>query len=366
MIKLANATKKYGGVAAVDSLSLEVNKGDVCVLIGPSGCGKSTVIKLINRMLEPTSGSIYIDGKNVNSFKPEILRRQIGYVIQSTGLFPHMTVGENVAVVPVLLAWDKNKIAVRVDELLQLIGLEPEKYKNKYPHELSGGEAQRVGVARALAADPKILLMDEPFGAVDPLNKEKLHAEFVRIQKELKKTVVFVTHFIDEAIRLADRIAVMKSGKLVQYDTPENLLAYPANEFIHDFIGADRSLKRLLRFYAKHFMKPANSSNVSTGLDRTRAGFDREGFIWMVGVDGKLLGWTDTGRALSSPTVEEAIAASNPAELAVKPEATLEVALSKMLGLGLKRVAVVDEDFKLLGEVRLEDIEKVTHNGESA
>ncbi len=220
MIRLEHVTRYYGGTLAVDDLSLEVVTGEVCIVIGPSGCGKTTTLRMINRLIEPTSGRIFIDGQDVSRIKPERLRQSIGYAIQSVGLFPHMTVAANIAVVPELLHWEKSRTARRVAELLILVGLEPAEYSPKYPHQLSGGEAQRVGVARALAADPPILLMDEPFGAVDPLTREKLQAEFARIQQALQKTVIFVTHDLDEAVRLADRIAIMESGRLVQYDTP--------------------------------------------------------------------------------------------------------------------------------------------------
>ena len=233
VIRLENIVKRYGDTVAVDDLSIEVGKGEVCVLIGPSGCGKTTTLRMINRLIQPTSGHIFINGKDTTEIKPELLRRSIGYAIQSVGLFPHMTVAANIAVVPELLHWEKSPIASRVEELLKLVNLDPAEYAHKFPNQLSGGEAQRIGVARALAADPPILLMDEPFGAVDPLTRERLQAQFVRIQQELKKTVIMVTHDLDEAIRLADRIAIMESGRLVQYDTPELILSkYPTITFV--------------------------------------------------------------------------------------------------------------------------------------
>lgn len=323
MIKLENVTKKYDSTVALDSFSLDIHEGDVCVLVGPSGCGKSTSLKMINRMLEPTDGSIFVMGRNVTDFQPEILRRQMGYVIQSIGLFPHMTVAENVGLVPGLLEWDRKKIALRVKELVSLVGLEPEQYLEKYPRELSGGEAQRVGVARALAADPDILLMDEPFGAVDPINRDNLHTQFIKIQRELKKTVVFVTHYIDEAIRLADRIAVMKAGRLVQYDTPEKILSAPSDSFVRDFVGADRTLKLLQRFFVRSLMRPAVSTSGTEGMD----------------ID-------------------------NLEELTVKQDDSLEEALSKMLGSRLKKMTVADDNQKVMGEVWLEDIEKVAYKGD--
>lgn len=246
-IELNRITKNYGSKTAVQEISFKANEGEVCILIGPSGCGKSTTLKMINRMIEPTSGRIAIDGKDIRDFRPELLRRKIGYVIQSIGLFPHMSVARNISVVPRLLKWEKEKIDRRTVELLQLIGLDADEFMHKYPDELSGGEAQRVGVARALAADPPILLMDEPFGALDPLNREILQAEFAKIQRKLKKTAIFVTHDLEEAIRLADRIILMKDGRIVQDDTPETMLSHPSNSFVRNFVGGDRMLKKLAR-----------------------------------------------------------------------------------------------------------------------
>ena len=247
MIRFDNVTKVYEGAAkpAVDSLTLEIPDGETVVLIGPSGCGKSTTLRMINRLIEPDSGTVTEDGRDIATLQPEELRRHMGYAIQGVGLFPHWTVAQNVGIVPDLLGWDAVRIADRTRQLLELVGLDPATYATKYPDELSGGEAQRVGVARALAADPPVLLMDEPFGAVDPLTRERLQAEFSEIQARLKKTVVFVTHDIDEAVRLGDRIAIMREGRLVQYDVPERVLAYPADEFVAGFVGAERALKRL-------------------------------------------------------------------------------------------------------------------------
>lgn len=246
MIRLENVSKSYGdGKIAVRDLSLEVPDGEVVALIGPSGCGKSTTMRMVNRLIEADSGTITVDGREVHAFRPEELRRHIGYAIQGVGLFPHWTVRQNISVVPGLLKWERDRIEARVLELLALVGLDPEVYAGKYPAELSGGEAQRVGVARALAADPPVLLMDEPFGAVDPLTRDRLQVEFLRIQNALKKTVLFVTHDMDEAVKIGDRIAVMRDGHLVQEDTPERILAYPADEFVGGFVGNERALKRL-------------------------------------------------------------------------------------------------------------------------
>ena len=247
MITLDRLTKTFGASAqsAVDGLSLTINAGEICVLIGPSGCGKTTTMRMINRMVEPDSGRIEVGGRNVTQIDAVELRRSIGYVIQQVGLFPHMTIGENIATVPKMLGWDAPRIARRVDELLALVGMEPGLYRDRFPRELSGGQKQRVGVARALAADPPVMLMDEPFGAIDPITRTRLQDEFLRILRELGKTIVFVTHDIDEAIRMGSRIAILRAGKVVQYDTPERILAHPADAFVEAFVGGDRSLKRL-------------------------------------------------------------------------------------------------------------------------
>lgn len=250
MIELKEATKIYPGQTspAVDNLTLTIQKGETCVFVGPSGCGKSTTLRMINRMIEPTSGTILVDGRNVREINPDKLRMGIGYVIQQIGLLPHRTVAENIAIVPRLFGWPKDKIARRVDELLELIGLDPEVTRNKFPTQLSGGQMQRVGVARAMAADPPVMLMDEPFGAVDPIARNHLQDEFLRLQKEMRKTVCFVTHDINEAIKMGDKIAIFNKGQLVQYGTPHEILTRPANDFVNDFIGYDRVVKMLSLF----------------------------------------------------------------------------------------------------------------------
>jgi osmoprotectant transport system ATP-binding protein len=247
MISLHEVTKQYpDGTVAVHDLTLEVGEGKICALVGPSGCGKTTTMRMINRLIEPTSGRILVAGDDVGSLDVQQLRRRIGYVIQNAGLFPHYTVRRNVATVCRLLGWDKAKTAARVDEMLELVDLEPGTFGDRYPHQLSGGQRQRVGVARALAADPPVMLMDEPFGAVDPIARERLQDEFLALHKRVRKTVVFVTHDIDEAVKLGDRIAVMKQGGyLEQYDRPAVVLGFPANDFVADFVGSDRAIKRL-------------------------------------------------------------------------------------------------------------------------
>ncbi|NLC65446.1 MAG: ABC transporter ATP-binding protein [Clostridium sp.] len=247
MIKIDNVTKKYGDFTAVNNLSLTVKKSEFLVVLGPSGCGKSTLLRLINKMISRDGGKIEVEGENIDSLKGEELRKTIGYVIQSIGLFPHMNVKKNIATVPKLLNWDEDRIDKRVDDMLVLVGLEAEQYKNKRPSELSGGEAQRIGVARAMASDPDILLMDEPFGAVDPINRLRLQKEFRKIQRKLKKTVVFVTHDTDEALLLADRICIMNEGEIVQVNTPEKIVLHPKNEFVENFFKGEGILTILSR-----------------------------------------------------------------------------------------------------------------------
>ncbi|RST74105.1 ATP-binding cassette domain-containing protein [Siminovitchia acidinfaciens] len=241
MIEFQNVFKQYdGGQVVLKDINLVCEKGEITVLIGPSGCGKTTTMKLINRLINPTRGNVLIDGTDNSHINPVQLRREIGYVIQNTGLFPHMTIERNVGVVPNLLKWEKSRINERVDELLNLVGLDPKMYKSRYPYELSGGQQQRIGVIRALAAEPAIILMDEPFSALDPITREQLQEELIRLQKEIKKTIVFVTHDMDEALKIADKIVLMKDGSIVQSGSPEEILRRPANDFVKNFIGKKR------------------------------------------------------------------------------------------------------------------------------
>ncbi|MFF1704036.1 ABC transporter ATP-binding protein [Streptomyces sp. NPDC058252] len=246
MIRFENVTKRYAdGTTAVDDLTFEVAEGELVTLVGPSGCGKTTTMKMVNRLIEPSSGRILLDGDDIAAIDPVRLRRRIGYVIQQVGLFPHKTVLDNTATVPHLLGVRRAKARERAAELLDLVGLDPSVYGDRYPEQLSGGQRQRVGVARALAADPPVLLMDEPFGAVDPVVRERLQNEFLRLQQSVRKTVLFVTHDIEEAVRLGDRIAVYGQGRIEQFDTPSAVLGAPATGYVADFVGADRGLKRL-------------------------------------------------------------------------------------------------------------------------
>jgi len=285
-ILLDGVTKRYGEMSApaVDNVTIEIPAGEIVMFVGPSGCGKTTTMKMINRLIEPTSGRILIGDDDVTQRDPDELRRHIGYVIQGAGLFPHFTVGDNIAIVPRLLKWDKKRIADRVDELLDLVSLDPAQYRDRYPRELSGGQQQRVGVARAMAADPLVLLMDEPFGAVDPITRLRLQDELLRLQDELRKTIVFVTHDFDEAVKLGDRIAILQAGsKIVQYDTPEAILTNPANDFVRDFVGAGAALKQLtlsrVRDVELYDAAVAHVGEDSAEAARTARALDREHVI---------------------------------------------------------------------------------------
>ncbi|SHE87161.1 osmoprotectant transport system ATP-binding protein [Modicisalibacter ilicicola DSM 19980] len=249
MIRLDNLTKVFdtpkGAVTAADHISMEVPAGEICILLGPSGCGKTTTLKMINRIVRPTSGKVFIDGEDTSALDTQELRRNLGYVIQQIGLFPNMTIEENITAVPRLLGWDKDRYKRRARELMDMIALDADAFLKRYPSELSGGQQQRIGVARALAADPPVMLMDEPFGAIDPINRAVIQDEFLKMQQELKKTIMFVSHDIDEAIKMGNRIAIFREGKLVQYSPPDDLLAAPRNAFVESFLGEDRALKRL-------------------------------------------------------------------------------------------------------------------------
>lgn len=298
MIRLEGITKRFGAAKpSVDDVTIEMPEGTTTALIGPSGCGKTTTMRMINRMIEPSAGRIFIEGQDVTGLDPVTLRRRIGYVIQQIGLFPHMTVAENIATVPRLLGWTKGRTEERIDELLTLVGLEPERFRSMMPHRLSGGQRQRVGVARALAADPPVMLMDEPFGAIDPIARERLQDEFKDILKRVRKTIVMVTHDLDEAMKMGDRVAIMRDGRLIQYATPDEILAAPADSFVETFVGPDRALKRLSLRTVDTLMRPgtiadapmvASGASVREALARLIGSGIRS--VNVRGADGTILG----------------------------------------------------------------------------
>ena len=361
VVAFEHVTKRYPGAEApaVDDLSLEIPAGEICVLVGPSGCGKTTSMKMVNRLIDPSGGRITIDGRDVMDLPAVELRRGIGYVIQQVGLFPHLTIGANAGVVPNLLGWDRARIRERTDELLELVGLSPDDYRDRYPTELSGGERQRVGVARALAADPPVMLMDEPFGAVDPIRRERLQNEFLRLQERVRKTIIFVTHDVDEAIKMGDRIAILqRGGILAQYDTPAAILANPASEFVERFVGADRGLKRLslARVGDLETIEPVI---VHAGEDRAdvRRRLDRSEeleYALLVDDERRPLGWIDQHDLRGEgPIAQEA---ATPGAPTVQPETTLRDALSALLGSSVQLGVVVDERERVLGLVSVDAI----------
>jgi osmoprotectant transport system ATP-binding protein len=307
VITLEHVTKRYPGtgVVAVDDLSLHIPEGLTVALIGPSGCGKTTTMRMVNRLVDPTAGRILVNGEDVTHVDPVALRRHIGYVIQQVGLFPHMSIAQNVAAVPNLLGWDRARIIRRTEELLQLVGLEPREMLDRYPGQLSGGQRQRVGVARALAADPPVLLMDEPFGALDPIARALLQAEFRQILRRVRKTVVLVTHDLDEATRLGDRIAIMRSGRIVQYDTPDAVLSHPADAFVENFVGIDRALVRLGLFTVGDAMT-AELPLRHTGVVGVGSNL-RDALALMVAANSDMLGVVDEFGTLKGRLTREAI-----------------------------------------------------------
>ena len=353
MIKFDAVSKRFGaGAYAVENFNLEVADGELCVLVGPSGGGKTTILRMVNRMEQPTSGRVLVDGHDIAKVDPVELRRRTGYVIQQAGLFPHLKVADNVASVPRLLGWDRDKVQARVTEMLELVGLDPGVYGGRYPNELSGGQAQRVGVARALAGDPPVLLMDEPFGAVDPIARGRLQQEFLALQERLHKTVMFVTHDVDEAVTMGDRIAVVsQGGVLQQYDSPAEVLGHPATPFVADFIGADRGLRRLAvtpievaDLYTPPVVRP------STTIADARTAVAAEGTHWaaVLGDDGRLLGWVEPDNAAQgpdatggSPTVASYM---RPFQARVSLDASLKTAFGEMLQNDAAWVAVLDKD----------------------
>ncbi len=357
MIRLDGASKTFPGQStpAVGRLSLDIEEGEIVVFVGPSGCGKTTTLKMINRLVEATSGTIEVAGRDITSVEASQLRQGIGYVIQRIGLFPHRTISQNIGTVPGLLGWEADRIEARIDELIDLVGLERE-MKERYPAELSGGQQQRVGVARALAADPPVLLMDEPFGAVDPIVRGRLQEELLDLQRRVHKTIVFVTHDIDEAIKLGDRVAILNVGGILeQYAPPAEILSNPANRFVEEFLGEDRSLKRLsLTPISAVELVPGPVVDVTAARAEVEATMKEHGVDWVgIGSNGRLLGW------VWGADVEETVSTLEPLPFSVRLAAnqSLREALDSVVS-SHTGVAVVVEGDSYLGMLSIEEISR--------
>jgi osmoprotectant transport system ATP-binding protein len=373
MIKFESVTKIYPGTSspAVDNLSFTVPTGEICTIVGPSGCGKTTTMKMVNRLIEPTGGDIYVldergDLRNVLEMDPILLRRSIGYIIQQIGLFPHRTILENIGTVPQLMGWDEVRIRRRAEELLTMMNMSLE-FLDRYPHELSGGQRQRIGVARGMATDPPVMLMDEPFGAIDPINRNLLQNEFLRLQQEIKKTILFVTHDIDEAIKMGDKIAILNvGGKLEQFDSPADILAHPANEFVEDFVGADRSLKQLNLIRVEEVMdsRPPLLQTTQSAEEAVRF-MDERGlrFSYVVDADRRLKGYVRL-RDLRGKTgwVDEFV---EPSATVIPMGTSLRDALSGMLVVDYANVCVVDTQNRVRGLVNTEMIQRAVAESET-
>jgi osmoprotectant transport system ATP-binding protein len=371
-IELDHVTKKYGDLTAVNDLSLTFEDRTLNVLIGPSGCGKTTLLKTLNRLLPINSGDIRYDGVSIHDINPIELRRSIGYVIQEIGLFPHMTIYENIATVPRLLNWKESKIEARVKELLELVNLDPDKHPYQYPAELSGGQRQRVGVARGLASDPKILLMDEPFGAIDPINRETLQDGFIEIQREIQKTIVFVTHDIREAVKLGDKLVILDQGKLVQYDEVMQIINNPENEFVEDLLGSDRAMKgmELLRVednYDTNYFYLTPDLSVADGIKRLEEA--QRTFSFVKDDNDKLHGYVRM-RDLKKLSEERSLTDVAQTAATINPTSTLMEAISMMLTAGITSAPVVNRRGKMLGVIRFREVfqtmEDVTSGAEEA
>ncbi len=366
MIEYRNVTKTYEtatSFTAINNVSFTVEKGHIVVFLGPSGCGKTTMLRMTNRLEQITHGEILINGQNISQVDEVKLRQSIGYVIQDIGLFPNKTIAENIAIVPRLLGWDKTQINQRVDELLDMVNLEPTTFRTRYPVELSGGQQQRVGVIRALAADPDILLMDEPFGAIDPINREQIQDEFLKLQSKLKKTIIMVSHDIREAIKMGDRIALFETGKVAQYDSPEVILTQPKNKFVTDFVGADRALKVLGLLHASDAMdtQPRNVVNAQSPAKDTLHFLDENHFTYGIVVeDRKPIGYvTPKGLKYENGNTGEVLEAF---ETNVELREPLRDTLSSMLMYNQKVLPVVDDNGDLCGSIDYIQIQKSVMN----
>lgn len=366
MIRLDELSKRYPGQdqPAVTNLSMDIGRGEIVVFVGPSGCGKTTTMKLINRIIEPTSGRIFLEGDDVMAVNPDRLRRRIGYAIQQVGLFPHMTVGDNIATVPRMLGWDRRRVARRVDELLDLIGLDST-FRDRYPKQLSGGQQQRVGVARALGADPPVMLMDEPFGAIDPLTRDALQNEFLHVQQDIKKTIVFVTHDIDEAIKMGDRIAILKERAVVaQYDTPERILSDPADEFVQSFVGSGAAVKSCtLTSVGDVDVQPWPTMRTGTDPDTVLAELRRtdHDFLLLLDEDSRPTGWVPADVSAEDTRV---LSRGVPVLSPMRPEHTLYNALNAMLGANSQVLVVVDGQGRYRGVLSLDGLSTLTKHGQ--
>ncbi|PFG09052.1 ATP-binding cassette domain-containing protein [Marinobacter sp. LV10MA510-1] len=360
-ILLDKVTKHYPGQLkpAVDGLTLEIPAGKIVMLVGPSGCGKTTTLKMINRLIEPTSGRIMLGDEDVTDLDGDKLRRRMGYVIQAGGLFPHMTVAANIAIVPKMLGWSKGAISKRIDELLDLVSLDPALYRDRYPKELSGGQQQRIGVARALAADPPVLLMDEPFGAVDPITRQRLQDELIRIQEEVQKTIVFVTHDFDEAVKLGDWIVIFgEDGQIVQYDSPERILAQPANDFVADFIGAGAGLKQLTlaRVRDVQLADPVTASPGEKGADvLARVHQTNHDYVVITDGRGRPISWLSRRQLSRLDTIDKS---ENPDLPLVAEGSTLNDALDAMLASRLGAALVTNRSKALVGMITFDIVMK--------
>ncbi|MGI8800110.1 MAG: ABC transporter ATP-binding protein [Pseudonocardia sp.] len=369
-IRLDKLTKHFPGQRepAVGELSMEIPEGEIVIFVGPSGCGKTTTMKLINRLIEPSSGRIFLDDEDVTKVNPDQLRRRIGYVIQQIGLFPHMTIAENIATVPKLLGWDRDRVTKRVDELLETVGMDPDAYRGRFPKQLSGGQRQRIGVARAMSADPDVMLMDEPFGAIDPITRDRLQNEFLRLQADIKKTIVFVTHDIDEAIKMGDRIAILRNqSQIAQYDTPERILVNPADEFVADFIGRGASLKRLSLSRVRD-IELSGWPTVHNDTDRREAlrslQASDKGCLLVLDEQQRPRTWVSAEhlqRTDDRPLVEQGLPLA-----VVEPRATLSDTLNEMLTARYSTAVVVDESGTYLGCVDIDTINQAVSSMRTA
>lgn len=370
MIELDRLSKTYEQkdgslVEAVDAVSLQVAEGEICVFLGPSGCGKTTTLKMINRLISPTSGRVLLNGEDTAGIDEVTLRRGIGYVIQQIGLFPNMTIEENITIVPRLLGWDKRRCRERAADLMAMVALDPTHYLKRYPRELSGGQQQRIGVIRALAADAPVLLMDEPFGAVDPINRESIQNEFFQMQRQLRKTVIMVSHDIDEAIKLGDQVAIFRAGKLVQFDHPDTLLARPKDEFVSAFVGQDHTLKRLLLVRAGDAATTPVTARPDLPLQEAMSLMDDQDarYLTITDADNRALGY------LSRRDIRGAHGISGdkvrPFTLNATPDENLRVVLSKMYKHSASWMPVIDEEGGYLGEVTQDSIADYLSSGKS-